>query len=163
MGQLSYTTEQIDGAIKMCIEPTYFIMKATQHDPMVQLISELDTWQDVAFSGVEFEVGGDLEYDGDKVTYVGSTEMLMSMNLACILASDTNNTVVHIGQAQNEVVDDGAVSATKVESTTSLKSLNIASYFRMNNGDTLNLKIMSDKLATLSITHMQVVLKQIKA
>lgn len=162
MYQSLNTGSQIDETKEMAYNPTRFDLKAITDTPMNQLISVIDTYQDVVFVGISFEVGGTLTYDGQVVKNVGTLPIKMDMNLACSITSTVINTVVHIGQSQNGTIDVGAESSAKVESNTGAQSLNIATTFILQPGDELNLQIKADKVATIGIDHLQVVLKQSK-
>lgn len=155
---------QIDKTKEFAYDPTIFKLKSISDLPMDQtiIVGDVDDYIDVVFSNIEFEVKGDLSYDGQVVTYNGLTPMEMTMNLSCSVDTTVPNTLVHIGQAQDGVIDPGSESSCKLETITGLQSLNVASYFMMQPGDTLNLQLKSDKAATVGIYHIQVVLKQIK-
>ena len=155
---------QIDKTKEFAYDPTIFKLKSTAEAAMPQtiLVGDKDTYIDVVFANIDFEVGGDLTYDGDLVTYTGSIPMDMTMNLSCSVGSSQPTTIIHIGQAQDGVVDPGSESSAKCETNTALQSLNVATNFTMQPMDTLNLMIKSDKAATVDISHIQVVLKQIK-
>jgi hypothetical protein len=163
MGVVNYATSEINKVMKMGKEPNFFSLKATSGNPMLQEIAVVDTYQDVVFTDVVSEIGGDLTYDNDKIVNNGTETVEMAMNLACTLETATlNNVVIHIGQAQNGVIDEGAVSSSECSTAAELQSLNIATKFTLESGNELNLKIMANKLADINIYHFQVVLKQIK-
>ncbi len=162
MYQSLNTGLQVDKTKDFAYDPTRFDLKATTDTPMPQSIGAVNTYQDVVFAGIEFNVGGDLTYDGSVVKNVGTLPIKMDMNLACSVTSDTINTIVHIGQAQNGTIDTGAESSAKVESNTGAQSLNIASTFTLQPNDELNLMIKADSLASVGLDHLQVVLKQSK-
>ena len=160
----NYTGKQFDKTKEFAYDPTIFKLKSNADLPMNQIIAvgDIDNYVDVVFSNIDFYVEGDLSYDGQVVTYNGTVPMDMTMNLSCSVESSATNTIIHIAQAQSEVIDAGSESSCKVESITAIQSLNTASFFTMQPGDTLNLKVKSDKAATIGIYHIQVVLKQIK-
>jgi hypothetical protein len=158
------TGSQIDKTKEFAYNPTIFKLKSTAEAAMPQVIAvgDIDDYVDVVFANIDFEVGGDLTYDGDVVTYNGTVPMDMTMNLSCTVGSSQPTTIIHIGQAQTGVVDPGSESSAKCETNTALQSLNVATNFTMQPADTLNLMVKSDKAATVDIYHIQVVLKQIK-
>lgn len=161
--QSDYTGAQADKSHKMNITPDYVSIKTTSGDPMPQTILASNTYQDVVFLNVESRVIGNLTYDGAKITYNGTEDVLMTINIACSVSTSTTNTIVHIGQNINlEPVEVGTESSSKCESATAIQSLNVASDFMLSPGDTINLKIEADKICTVNIYHIQAVLKQSK-
>lgn len=154
--------EEMQKVVDLCINPDFFALKSNADVAMVQTIAAVDTYQDVVFNNVDATTNGDIDYTGGIVTYNGSEPVEMTMNLACSLESSSNNTLIHIGQAQKGTVDAGAESSSECSNLAELQSFNIATKFILQPGDTLNLKIKADKTATISIYHFQVVLKQNK-
>jgi len=155
---------QVDKTKDFAYDPTIFKLKSNSDTAMPQAIGagDVNTYVDVVFVNIDFDVEGDLSYDGQVVTYNGTVPMEMTMNLSCSVESTQPSTIIHIGQAQDGVIDPGSESSCKVETITALQSLNVASSFIMQPSDTLNLMVKSDKAATIGIFHIQVVLKQIK-
>lgn len=162
MGTLNKSATQINKSLDFTYDPTIFKLKSNTDTGMTQTITSANTYQDVAFSDIDFIVAGDLSYDGNIVTYNGTVPMDMTMNLSCSVASSEPNTIIHVAQSQVGVIDEGSESSCKVETNTAIQSLNTASFFTMQPGDTLNLEVKADKTGTVTIYHIQVVLKQIK-
>ena len=155
---------QMDKTKELAYDPTIFKLKSNSELPMDQAIAlgDVNDYVDVVFANIDFDVEGLLTYDGQVVTYIGLVAMEMTMNLSCSVDTTVPNTLVHIGQAQDGIIDPGSESSCKLESITGLQSLNVATSFIMQPDDTLNLQLKSDKEATIGIYHIQVVLKQIK-
>jgi hypothetical protein len=162
MYQSLNTGLQMDKTKEFAFDPTIFKLKSNSEVPMDQTVGLINTYQDVVFANIDFLVEGDLTYDGQLVTYTGTVPMDMTMNLSCSVDSTQPSTIIHIAQAQDGIIDPGSESSCKVETITALQSLNVASFFTMQPGDTLNLKFKSDKTGTVGIYHIQVVLKQIR-
>lgn len=162
MGQISYSTIELNKAMKLNVTPDFFSLKANSETPMTQNIVVANTYQDVLFNNVDDDTYGNLNYDGSKVTYLGTEPVELTINMACSLSSNLNNTIIHLGQAQNGVIDTGAVSTSECSLSAQLQSFNIASKFILQPNDTLNLKIKTNKIAVVDITHFQVVIKQNK-
>lgn len=163
MGLLSYTTSQIQKALDYCIDPTIFTMRQNSDTPSDQVISSADVYQDIVFTDVDAVTYGDFTYDGDVLTYTGASPILMQMNLACNVSSSVVNTTIHLEQFKNDLDDIGAESSTKCESVDALQTIGFSTPIILQPGDVLDMKIKSDKIATIGIWHFQVVLKQIKS
>jgi len=160
MSVIPYKAKEVAAAAKYAVNPDLFCLKSNLDVPMNQTISVIDTYQDVIFSNTSLLLNGNFAYDGDKVTYIGLDDIDCTLNMSCSVTSTVINTIVHIGQDKNGVIDPGSETSAKLESNTGTASLNFATHFSLITGDTLNLQIKSDKLATIGIEHFQVVLQQ---
>lgn len=158
------TGTEMDKTKEFAYDPTIFKLKSNSDLAMPQtiLVGDIDTYVDVVFANIDFDVEGLLTYDGQVVTYIGTVPMEMTMNLSCSVESNQPATIIHIAQAQDGIIDPGSESSAKCETITAIQSLNVATTFIMQPNDTLNLMIKADKASTIGIFHIQVVLKQIK-
>ncbi len=155
------TGEQVQKAINLIYDPCLFYMKANSNSYSRQVLSA-DTVKDVEFTNIDAMACGDFEYVGGIVTYVGSDDVLMSINMSCSIASSVVNTTVIIGQYKKGLIDYGVMNEGKLESSTAVVPFGLASTFTLTNGDTINLKIEADKDANVDIYFFQAVLKVIK-
>lgn len=157
-----YTGVQADKTIKSVYAPTFFSVKSTSSNAMVQAGLIANTWQDVVFANVEPEFGGDFSYDGDVLTYTGDDNILLELNISASLDSSVTNTIVSLGQWKNGIIDYGAMNQAKLESATAIIPIPITSTFELSKNDTLNLRIMADKDCSVSVYSIQILLKQFK-
>jgi len=155
--------EDMQKIVNMLKDPNLFVIKSNADTAMVQDIAVVDTYQDVIFTNVDVVTGGHITYVDGIVTNTSDEVVIMTLNLSCTLESAVqNNVVIHIGQAQNGVIDPGAESSSECSTAAELQSLNIATEFVLQPDDTLNLKIKANKLDDINIYHFQAVLKQLK-
>ena len=157
--QSTYTGKQVDQGAKYAVNPDYFLVKSNSDLGMPQTIAVSDTYQDVVIVNVDNELSGNFTYDGIKLTYTGTEDIQVAVNGACSVDSSIINTIVHIALEKNGVVDAGTESSAKLESNTAIQSVNVASAINLSTGDELNLVVKADKLADITLYHLQFVIR----
>lgn len=158
----NYTGMQIDKASRTIFDPTFFSVKANSVNAMPQTGLVANTWQDVIFSGVTSELGGDFTYDGDVLTYIGDDSIELELNISCTMDVSVSGCKVFIGQWKNNTIDYGAMNYEYFQNASDEHSLPITSKFTLVKNDTLNLRIMCTSNANANIYSMQILLKQFK-
>jgi len=142
-------------------EVDYATIKNTDDLTTDQTIAVVNTYQDLVYTTEAFANSSNFSITGGVITYTGSKDILLEVNLSMSLQSDTNNTTVIIALAKNGVEDKGIRSSRKMSSTTDTGSISVSSSILISTNDIIKWTIKADQTAIVALDNIQSVITKI--
>lgn len=162
MGKISYTTAEVNEAVRKSIDRCVAIVA-----------NETDTADQVTFSAGEVDVYklvpltlvtvmlNQFVIATNGAQYKGSATRNFMFNGTSVVGSSSVNTTVHFRLAINGITQPRTESAVKLDTTTSLSTIDASSGAQLSTDDVMQVYAKVDKACTISAYHTQLQIVEI--
>lgn len=156
MANLSYTTAQVDGALRKVIAPNKISLGVNSESPSTIVIASgnVDTFVPFPVALVAEHTTG-FTLVGTTLTYTGANA-IFKFDASTTVGVSAVNTTIHFILAINGTTKVNTTSANKIESTTDLDVFVANQLVQLNTNDVVAVYIKADKACTISAYHTQI-------
>lgn len=156
MGKLSYSTAQVDEAVRKGVNRCVAIVANDTENPDTVSFSagEVGTYKLVPLS-LATVIMNQFVVATNGVQYKGSTTRNFMFNGTAVVGSSAVNTTIRFRLALNGTTLPRTASAVKLDTTTSLATIDASSGASLSTDNVLQVYALVDKACTISVYHTQ--------
>lgn len=157
MGKLNYSTTEVNESVRKSIDRAYFIATnpTDNADTLTFIAGEVEVFKLLPASLVT-KLANEFVVNTYGSQFKGTGSKPFMFNATAVVGSSVVNTVVHFRLAFNGVSQADTESATKLDSTSSLATIDAASGVMLSTDDVVQIYVKVDKACTISVYHTQI-------
>ena len=162
MAKLSYTSTQVNEAVRKGVERCVAVVANETDNPDQVTFSagEVGTYKLVPLT-LSTVLLNQFVTATNGAQYKGSATRWFLFNATAVVGTNTVNTTIHFRIALNGTTMPRTTSAVKLDSTSSLNTIDASSAVQLAVDNTIQVYAMVDKACTISVYHTQLQLMEV--